>query len=470
MNLSSNISLNRTPESFACLRRLAQRSNPTISHMISYGKIIFEFLLFVVGVSLVSTAEAQISTASAISADANRTVAFVGGHVWTGEQFVERPLFVRSGRFVGEQAEADTTIDLQEGYVVPPFGEAHNHNVAHSSRIESTLAQYLRDGVFYVKNPNILPRARHALAGKVNVPTSVDVVFANGGLTATGGHPIPLVRRNIERGVWTDVDGEGEFYYIVNGDEDLDRAWEEILEGRPDFLKTYLVYSEEYSRRKDDPEFFGWKGLDPALLPEIVRRAHQAGLTVATHVETSTDFHHALLAGVDEIMHLPGFRGDREVRLPDPTIFEISEPDARLAARLGTVVVTTVGGVREIDPEGSDSLLRRQFDRLHARNLRLLREHGVQLAVGSDDYGDTSVGEALYLHGLGVVDNLALLKLWSEATPQAIFPKRKIARLAEGYEASFLVLGSNPIEDFEAVQDIGLRVKEGHILAEPEPE
>jgi hypothetical protein len=186
-------------------------------------------------------------------------------------------------------ARVDSTIDLAGGYVIPPFGEAHNHNVEESSRVERTIAQYLRDGVFYVRNSNVLPRARHALADRVNVPWSIDVTFANGGLTAEGGHPMTLVERNIRRGVWTEADGEGAFYFIVNDVEDLDRVWEEVLEGRPDFLKTYLLYSEEYARRKNDPEFIGWKGLDPSLLPEIVRRAHRSGLRVATHVETVRD-------------------------------------------------------------------------------------------------------------------------------------------------------------------------------------
>jgi hypothetical protein len=402
---------------------------------------------------------------------AEPVLAFTGGRWFTGERFEAKPAFVVDGVLTFEPpARVDSTIDLVGGYIVPPFGEAHNHNVEHSSRIERTVAQYLRDGVFYVKNPNILPRSRHPLAGRVNVPTSIDVAFANGGLTAAGGHPLPVVQRNLERGTWTEADGEGAFYFTVDDEEDLNRVWEKVLEGRPGFLKTYLLYSEEYARRKDDPAFFGWKGLDPALLPEIVRRAHQARLRVATHVETATDFHYALVAGVDEIAHMPGFRGDPEVQLPDPTIFEISEADARLAARLGTVVVTTVGGVREIDPQGPDSLLRKQFDRLHARNLRLLRGNGVRLALGSDDYGDTSVGEAMYLHGLGVMDNLALLKLWSEATPRAIFPDRRLGCLQQGCEASFLVLGGDPIADFGHVRDIKLRVKQGHLLSAPAPE
>lgn len=392
-------------------------------------------------------------------------LAFVGGRWFTGTGFEAATAYAVGGILTFQApARVDSTIDLAGGYVVPPFGEAHNHNVEHSSRIEQTLAQYLRDGVFYVQNPNVLPRTRHPLFGEVNTPTSIDVAFANGGLTAAGGHPASHAQYNIGRGVWTEADAEGAFYFTVEDEEDLERVWENVLEGRPDFLKTFLLYSEEYARRKDDPAFVGWRGLDPALLPQIVRRAHLAGLRVATHVETATDFHHALAAGVDQIAHMPGFRGDSEVRLPDPSVFEISEEDARRAARLGTVVVTTVGGVREIDPQGPDSILRRRFDRLHARNLRLLRAHGVRLALGSDAYDDTSVGEATYLQGLGVMDNLALLRLWSEATPQAIFPDRRVGCLRQGCEASFLVLGGDPVADFGQVRNIRLRVKDGHIL------
>jgi imidazolonepropionase-like amidohydrolase len=36
--------------------------------------------------------------------------------------------------------------------------------------------------------------------------------------------------------------------------------------------------------------------------------------------------------------------------------------------------------------------------------------------------------------------------------------------LKEGYEASFLVLGANPIEDFAAVEQITLSVKQGHVF------
>ena len=395
-------------------------------------------------------------------------IAFVGGRWFDGTRFEERTAYVVDGVLTyAPPARVDSVVELNRGWVVPPFGEAHNHNVEPSPRIASVVDDYLRDGVFYVANPNNLPGAREALAGVMNVPTGVDVAFANGGITAPGGHPEAHVAWNIERGVWTEAEGEAAFYFAVADEADLDRVWDTILAGRPDFLKTFLLYSEEYERRRDDPAFFGWKGLDPALLPEIVRRAHAAGLRVATHVETAADFRNALVAGADRIAHMPGFRGDADVQLPDPTVFEIAEADARLAARLGTVVVTTLGGVREIDPAGPDSALRRRFDRLHARNLGLLHEHGVRLALGSDSYDDTSVGEAMYLHELGVLDERALLELWSMSTPRAIFPDRRVGCLDEGCEASFLVLGGDPLADFSNVRDIRLRVKDGRVLSVP---
>jgi imidazolonepropionase-like amidohydrolase len=54
--------------------------------------------------------------------------------------------------------------------------------------------------------------------------------------------------------------------------------------------------------------------------------------------------------------------------------------------------------------------------------------------------------------------------MWSETTPKAIFPQRKIGALEEAYEANFLVLEANPIQDFSKVKRIRIRVKQGDPL------
>jgi imidazolonepropionase-like amidohydrolase len=89
---------------------------------------------------------------------------------------------------------------------------------------------------------------------------------------------------------------------------------------------------------------------------------------------------------------------------------------------------------------------------------------GVALAIGSDNVTDSSILEFEYLARLGIFDNLAMLKMWSETTPQTIFPKRQIGALKEGYEASFLALEGNPLEDLQNVRKIKLRFKQGMLL------
>lgn len=389
---------------------------------------------------------------------------FRNGLWFDGQEFVERTMYTRYGVFVDSpSAPVDSVIDLDGKWIVPPFAEAHNHNVEAGNGFGDLVDRYLSAGVFYVKNPNVLPSGVIPIRDAVNRPTGIDVTFAYGGVTGSGGHPIGVVRRNVRRGVWEEGQGEGAFYYAVDDTADLRQKWPALLAHRPDFVKVYLLYSEEYERRADDSSFVGHRGLDPELLPAIVERAHGAGLRVTAHVETAADFRNALRAGVDEIGHLPGFRGNEENRFPEPERFRLDESDARQAARQKTVVVTTLGDFEGAAPDSTAEAARRVF----RHNLRLLRKHGVRLAVGSDSYESVGVSEALQLHNLGVFTNRELLKMWVETTPATIFPERKLGRLEPGYEASFLVLGGNPLRSFTAVGDVRLAVKRGVILGSP---
>ena len=407
----------------------------------------------------VSMLLASMSVPSSAGVLPEPSYAFVNGLWFDGHTFRNRTFYSVNGMLTSKSPEhVDSIINLKDKYVIPPFAEAHNHNVD-GANVE-IIRLYLNDGIFYVKNPNILPRARASVVAGINTPGSIDATFANGGLTASEGHPIGLARRNIARGVWTEADAEGAFYFTINNRADLDRKWGTILAGKPDFIKTYLLYSEEYNKRKDDGRFQYWKGLDPALLPDIVKLSHRNGLRVSTHIESAADFHNAVVAGVDEINHMPGFRGGPTLDIPDEKVYEISEEDARLAARKGITVVTTIGGISSFKGP-----LREKGDRLHSRNLRLLKKHGVKVALGSDDYRKTAAAEARYIDELKVYSNLELLKIWCEATPAAIFGKRKIGHLKDGYEASFLVLAGNPLEDFQNTGRIEMRVKQGKILS-----
>lgn len=222
-------------------------------------------------------------------------------------------------------------------------------------------------------------------------------------------------------------------YFVVDSVEELDRKWPLIEKGKPDFIKLYLDHSDDPKKRR---------GLDPVILPAIVERIHRAGLTATVHVTSAGDFHIALVSGVDEITHLP--------------LAPIDPADAKLAAKKHVTVVTTTLSHRS--NEGVADL-----PALHRANLALLKKAGVNVVFGVD--GDpTVVDEIESVRKLGVYSDLELLRIATDATARAIFPKRKIARLAEGYEASFLALDGNPLEDFGAIRKIAVRVKQGHVI------
>ena len=398
---------------------------------------------------------------STVAGAQSSAIEFTNGRWFNGRDFEPRVMYVVNGVFQSRRPSAvDTTVDLHDGYVVPPFAEAHNHNIEGSSRTEATLARYIAEGIFYVMNPNSLPRSTAALVDKVNRPNAVDVIFANGGLNVSGGHPYDLAQRNIARGSWKPEDGEGGFYHAIDDRAALDAKWPAIVAGKPDFIKIYLLFSNEYAKRKNDSTVRGMKGLDPALVPEIVRRAHEAGLRVGAHIENVADFRTAVASGVDVIMHMPGYGW---LGSGDSAQYVLSAADAMEAARRRTGVVTTLGfGQRANAATRTPLQIRR--DALNAANLRTLKAASVTIAIGSDNYGANSRSEALYLSDLAVWSNLELLKVWSEVTPSLIFPKRKIGALRDDYEASFVVLEQDPLLDFTNVLRITLRVKQGILL------
>lgn len=122
----------------------------------------------------------------------------------------------------------------------------------------------------------------------------------------------------------------------------------------------------------------------------------------------------------------------------------------------------------DYDSTGRATLDAERFGRVVERQRRLfkqMRRAGGRLAVGSDIYGRTLGDELAYLHDNRIFDNLTLLKIAAEITPQVVFPQRRIGRLRAGYEASFLVLGGDPIEDFAHTKKISLRIKQGVLLA-----
>jgi len=403
----------------------------------------------VIGASLGCT-----RASSVVPGPNERAVEYRGGRWFDGAAFVERPMYV-VGSVLRERrlSRVDSVVNLDGRFVVPPFGDAHQH-LFDPSRASAFVARHVHDGIFYIKEQSGAPMARRIAERALNAPGGLDLISANQGWTSTGGHPVEVIQRaaqlpgpagafvrdSLDPGLVMQVDSRG----------DVDRRWGYFLAGqpRPDFVKVFLLYSEYHARLRADPRAFGNRGLDPALVPYIVSLAHAAGLRVSAHVYTAADFRSAIEGGVDDIAHLPGGRGDSAP-------FLLTEADAALAAQHHVTVATTV--VQHGDSALTDRLMRDQY----AHNITLLRAHGVPLLIGSDVADGTATTEIAALSRSGLFTNAELLRLWSVATPQAIYPARRIGRLADGYEASFLILRDDPLVSIANTRSIVGRVRRG---------
>jgi imidazolonepropionase-like amidohydrolase len=358
------------------------------------------------------------------SAYAHGNLKLVNGRWYDGTEFVAKTMYAVDDVLRDSHDGEARELDLQGMSVIPPLADAHNHVFADGMNADEQLGRYLRAGIFYVKNPNNSAKLTAPIRARMNTPETVDVTYANGGLTRGGGHPAQIYAQLGS----TFVDP----YYTIDSAAELDAKWERIRAGKPDFIKIYLEHSEDPKKNR---------GLDAALVPLIVQRAHRDGLPVAAHVSSAADFHLAVASGVDELAHLP--------------LAPIAPADAELAAKKNVTVVTTLLSHRP--NEGFTD---------HRANLALLKRAGVNVVLGVDG-GALVLDELEALTKLGVYTNAELLRMAVEATPRQIFPSRKIGRLTNGYEASFLVVHGNPLEDLSALRRVALRVKQGHVIEPP---
>jgi hypothetical protein len=288
-------------------------------------------------------------------------------------------------------------------------------------RFEETVAAYLKRGVFYVKIQSSVPQFTADIAGRVNRPESIDVVFSGLVFTGPGGHPIALHEQLLSRGAYPGFTNEtlnGGSYFAVASLADVEAAWPKLLEGGPGFVKLFLLESEAHTERVGKPEFKSRTGLDPTLVRPIVERAHAAGLRVSAHVDSAADMRVALEAGVDEIAHLPGRRSPERV----------DDALAREAAQRKAILITTAALARRRE---ADADLYARIRAAQGESLRALQAAGARIALGSDDTRGSVIDEAEYVAGLGVLSNAEVLLALTTGCAETVFPECARRSLAE---------------------------------------
>lgn len=395
-------------------------------------------------------------TLSAGSAAQSSVVRYTHGRWWTGSGFIAADRCVAETKFVHcPKTLQGQVVDLAGRYVIPPLADAHNHVPFNTERA-------IAGGVLYLLDPTNL--ATQVLPPEQRRPTpgKVDVVYSMGAITAPGGHPEKLYQdilgpRYFKGKKPSDFVGDA-FHYVTTA-ADIGPVLDRLVAQHSEFVKVMVLHSEEFARRRDDPEFRGARGLDPELIPELVREAHRRGLRVGAHVETAADFRVIVAAGVDVAMHLPGYYGGTPI-----ASYAITDADARAPGRSRIRVISTASlALQNPDKSGLPAL-----QAMQRTNLRKLQRARVPLLIGTDQEADAAVGEAGYLVALGVLTPVQALNSLTRTTPAFIYPRRLIGRLATGYEASFLVLDRDPSRDLSVMPAaIVSRVKQGMNIAAP---
>jgi imidazolonepropionase-like amidohydrolase len=392
--------------------------------------------------------------------------------VWTGKGFERRSLAFRGDRFVDprELAADAVRIDASARFIVPAYANAHAH-VTPANPAGSW--SYVKDGVFYVWNPNTV------VIGQADLDfykrsDAYDVATAQGGITDPGGHPEDLYVNLLTKWVpaykgMTQKDFLGNAFHYGRDKAEIDAALDLLVKQKADFVKAYLLNSERYRMHRDDPKFKD-KGLNPLNFPYLVAAARARGLPVTTHVETVSDLKTAALAGAFSAAHMPGYwdlQTEEEFKART-----LTSADASAVAKSGIKLVPTyalaAGSFAALAKSGKpDPQREKRVYALQASNLRLLKEAGAVFLAGTDT-GGPIFQETEHLVRIGGLSTMQALQMVLH-TGNLLFPQRRIGCFEAGCEADFLVLSADPSRDIANLRKIETRIMAGAELRAPEP-
>jgi imidazolonepropionase-like amidohydrolase len=408
-----------------------------------------------------------------------QTYQFENGSWLINNKFVSTTVFTENGKFTFQKpTKIDSVINLKNKFCIPPFGDAHTHNLDGAYGLKDMVLKYIKEGVFYVQvlgnNGQGAKNARPVLE-KAKL---VDATYANGLLTCTYGHgfypyePMAMgIYAPYQQIMYADSIKKSRIvenisYFFLDNIADVEKKWDLIMAFKPDLIKICLNDAKNYAtkRKIEKPDD---NGLSEEVATYVVKKAHQQGLRVFAHIETADDTRLCARIGVDVLAHLPGYgwNGKEETKAK----YCITEKDIKLLKKAKITVIPTFNydGTKSYDATGKETINPANYNasiEYKTTILRLMRKANITIAFGADLYGSTAMPEIDLLTKNNVFPNFDLIDIYSRATPQSIFPKRKIGEIKEGYEASFLVLDENPFNNIQAIKNITLKIRQGLFL------
>ena len=394
-----------------------------------------------------------------------REQAWVGARIidGSGKPALENAtLLVRNGRIeaIGKKIKLPAgveRIDASGKTIIPGLINAHGH-----ANDEAQLGKYLRDGITTVLS----------LGGEKE--------FALRELCVKS--PAGTVPHLYVAGIIQDsstMPGA----VTVKTPEEARKSVDSLVENKPDIVKV----------RVDD-----FLGARPKMTPEVygavIDEAHKKGLRTAAHVVLLDDAKGLLNAGVDYIAHSVR---DREVDQEfislmkkrhvfySPTLTRevavftyaatpefFSDPFFIKEADYGEMAKMQDPAHQDVVRKDASARWYKEHMDIAMRNLKLLSDAGITIAMGTDSGGGPGRFQGYFEHmeleyeiKAGLTPMQALVSATGGAA-KALNISKELGTLEKGKQADFLVLSANPLNDIRNTRKIdsvwigGVRVPE----------
>ena len=398
---------------------------------------------------------------------AQSNLKFEGANIYQSNQFIKKDFYIVDGNFTFVKPEIiDSIINLKGKYIIPPFGDAHTHNLDREWQMSFLPKKYIDEGTIYVLNLTSKLDAVKKLRPHFQKKNTIDVAYSNQGLTSTLGHPFmayePFAmglaykdwKKNTDSIRKSRID-ENNSYIFIDSKKDLNKKLPSFFQEKPDVVKIFLLDSRNY-RELYKNDTLGDGGLDVEIAKKIIRKAHKRDLKVYAHIETAFDFEQGIKAGVDYFAHMPGYGWSGYPS--EKSKYYVTDKVLTSAIKNKIGIIPTL---QQAVYNSKDSVQKVEFIKDF---LSRFKNKGGKILIGSDFFGKTLNVEIEYLINLGIFTPKEILHMLCYDTPKTIFPKRKIGEIKEGCEGSFLVLEENPLENINVITLPKQTIKQGFFM------
>lgn len=404
----------------------------------------------------------------------SQTIQLINGNYYQDGKFKNYSnVYLKNGKFTFIKPKTiDTIIYLKNKFIIPPFAEGHTHKLDNQKELQNDSKTFLNQGVFYALVLNNFSSNVSQNREFLKNSNEIDVVYANGGITATDQHPQFVYERILSdiKEWWLPENtakikiskkGENDAYWFMDNVNDVDKKWKAFILTKPDIVKVYLMNVKNQNQYP--------KTLSEKSIKYIVKKAKESNLRVVAHIESFDDLKVGLRCGISIFGHMPHYNVNFSTKLPDE--FEFSKAEKYIIKKLKPIIIPTLSFNEEFSVvrneknnyQGElDTVSYNRSLNFQKSRIKSLSRMGFNFALGSDR--DFLMPELLYWFKNAIFTKEKILTIATKETSKLIFPNRKIGEFKEGFEASFLVFENNPLYDYKTLKTIQLKIKKGKIL------